>query len=319
MTRDAKKQAERYDLHALRERMLAETGGEVDDSIPELASANPDVCGLAIVDDDGDVRDTPDADLEFSVQSAVKPFVYALALVDDRERVLDAVGTEPTGEAFDAVRLESDTGRPPNPMVNAGALLTANLVSGSTPDERFERILSGLSAFAGRDLRVDDAVSSSEQLLGDRNRALGYLMRSRGTLDHPVDDAISVYARACSIVVSAEVLAVMGATLAFGGRNPVTGAQVVPREIVPIVLSVMATCGMYDGSGRWMRRVGLPAKSGVAGGLFASVPWQLGLGVYSPPLDKKGNSVRGVFACERLSDDMGLHVFGAPAATSGYR
>ncbi|WP_150306653.1 glutaminase A [Planctomonas psychrotolerans] len=317
MTRDAQHTSDRYDLDALRSAMLSERGGEVDDSIPELAAADPDVCGIAIVDRDGDVRDTEDADREFSIQSAVKPFVYALALADagdDGQAVLEAVGTEPTGEAFDAVILESETGRPPNPMVNAGALLTANLVSGSTPDERFERILAGISAFAGHELRVDADVSESEQLLGDRNRALGYLMRSRGTLGVPVDDAISVYARACSLVVSAEVLAVMGATLAFGGRNPVTGEQVVPGSVVTTVLSVMATCGMYDGSGGWMRRVGLPAKSGVAGGLVASVPWQLGLGVYSPPLDEVGNSVRGVLVCERLSDDLGLHVFGPPPA-----
>jgi len=312
MTRTVKPSVAQYDLGALRRDMLAIDDGEVDDSIPELAKANPAVCGLAMVDRDGDVRDTDDADLEFSIQSAVKPFVYALALVDLGDAVLERVGTEPTGEAFDAIRLESDTGRPPNPMVNAGALLTANLVAGSTPDERFKRILSGLSAFAGRELRVDSGVSQSEQLLGDRNRALGYLMRSTGTLEVSVDDAVSVYARACSIVVSAEVLAVMGATLAFGGRNPVTGEQVVPAATVTTVLGVMAMCGMYDGSGRWMRRVGLPAKSGVAGGLVATVPWGFGIGVYSPPLDGEGNSVRGVHACERLSDDLGLHVFGPP-------
>ncbi|WP_165070352.1 glutaminase A [Marisediminicola senii] len=302
--------AAKYDLEGLRERMLEETSGEVDDSIPQLADAEPTVCGIAIADSAGDIRMTDDATIAFSVQSAVKPFVYALALADAGESVLERVGTEPTGEAFDALVLESDTGRPPNPMVNAGALLTASLVDGSSPDERFERILSGISAFAGRDLEIDTEVSNSEQLLGDRNRALGYLMRSSGSLEISVDDAVSAYARACSILVSAELLAVMGATLAFGGRNPQTGVQVVPERVVPTVLSVMATCGMYDGSGRWLRRVGLPAKSGVAGGLVATVPWQLGLGVYSPPLDTEGNSVRGVLACEALSDDLGLHVFG---------
>jgi glutaminase len=195
-------------------------------------------------------------------------------------------------------------------MVNAGALLTANLVDGKGPEAKFERILDGLSAFAGTELHIDTDVSQSEKFLGDRNRALGYLMRSMGTLEEDVDDAISVYARACSVVVTAELLAVMGATLAFGGRNPQTGKQVVPMEVVTTVLSVMATCGMYDGSGRWMRRVGVPAKSGVAGGLVASVPWQMGIGVYSPPLDEEGNSVRGVLACERMSDELGLHMFG---------
>jgi glutaminase len=298
-----------YDLDALRTDMLAVRDGEVDDSIPELEAADPDVCGIAVVDHDGALRSTTDADVEFSVQSAVKPFVYALALADMGEEVLDRVGTEPTGEPFDAVVLESSTGRPANPMVNAGALLTASLVDGSTPDARIERIVAGLSAFAGKELTFDDAVSRSERMLGDRNRALGHLMRSAGTLHVPVEDAITGYARACSVLVSAETLAVMGATLALGGRNPVTGEQVVSAEVVTTVLSVMVTCGMYDGSGRWLRRVGLPAKSGVAGGLVAAAPGVAGIGVYSPPLDPVGNSVRGVLACERFSDDLGLHVF----------
>lgn len=300
-----------YDLDALRSDLLTVRDGEVDDSIPELASADPDVCGIAVVDADGSMRSTADAGREFSVQSVVKPFVYALALADRGEEMFELVGTEATGEPFDAVVLESDTGRPGNPLVNAGALLTANLVDGTTPDERTERILAGLSAFAGRDLVVDEDVARSEYLLGDRNRALGHLMRSLGTLDVPIDDAISVYSRACSVLVTAEILAVMGATLAFGGRNPVTGVQVLDADVVTTVLSVMASCGMYDGSGEWMRRVGLPAKSGVAGGLVACSPWTAGIGVYSPPLDPVGNSVRGVLACERFSDDLGLHVFGA--------
>lgn len=297
------------DLDAVLERLRGIDDGEVDDSIPQLAEADPSDLGLALAFSNGDVRSTGDARVEFSLQSAVKPFVYALALMDDHDDVIGRVGTEPTGEAFDAVRLEEDTGRPPNPMVNAGALLTASLVDGGSPAERLERILSGLSGFAGRQLRVDEDLARSEELCGDRNRALGYLMRSAGTLPVEVDDAIEVYAAACSVVVDAEVLAVMGATLAFGGRNPRTGEQVVPRRVVTEVLSVMATCGMYDGSGQWFQRVGLPAKSGVSGGLVAAVHGVLGIGVYSPPLDEVGNSVRGVAACEQLSDELGLHVF----------
>ena len=301
----------RYDLDALDAKLRDTEGGEVDDSIPELARADSSLFGVATVTDDGEIRSAGDARVPFSLQSAVKPFVYALALMDRGEDfVLEAVGTEPTGQAFDAIVFESETGRPPNPMVNAGALLTANLVDGDGPDERTARILSGLSAIAGRDLEIDRDVAGSERLLGDRNRALGYLMRSAGTLDTDVDDAITVYARACSVLVDTEVLAIMGATLAFGGRNPITGVQALSREVVTETLSVMATCGMYDGSGRWLRRVGLPAKSGVAGGLVAVAPGSLGIGVYSPPLDEEGNSVRGVLACEQLSDDLGLHLFG---------
>jgi glutaminase len=305
---DAHDALARYDLEAVNRQLRATGDGEVDDSIPELAAADPSMFGIATVTADGEIRSAGDASVAFSLQSAVKPFVYALALMDRGEDVLEAVGTEPTGQAFDAIVFESETGRPPNPMVNAGALLTANLVDGVSPEDRIVRILAGLSKIAGRELEIDENVAQSERLLGDRNRALGYLMRSAGTLHVEVDDAISVYARACSVLVDTKVLAVMGATLALGGRNPITGVQALSHEVVTETLSVMATCGMYDGSGRWLRRVGLPAKSGVSGGLVAVAPGRLGIGIYSPPLDEEGNSVRGVLACEQLSDDLALHV-----------
>lgn len=221
--------------------------------------------GVALVGVDGATSSAGDAGTPFSVQSAVKPFLFALALVDTDGGALDRVGIEPTGEAFDAVKLEGGTGRPPNPMVNAGAILTAALVHGGSADERSERILRGLSAFAGRPLSVDEDVAVDEHLLGDRNHALAHLMRSEGTLTITADDAVAAYARACAVLVDAEALAVMGATLAAGGRNPVTGELVVPPAVARDVVSVMATCGVYDGSGRWMRSVGVPAKSSVLG------------------------------------------------------
>lgn len=297
-----------YDLEGLLARLVQQRGGEVDDSIPELASADPDVVGLAVVTADGRVVQAGDSDVVFSLQSAVKPFVYALALADDRERVTEAVGSEPTGEAFDAIHLESGTGRPANPLVNAGALLTATLVAGEDRAAKSARALAGLSAFAGDELVQDTAVSRSEQLLGDRNHALGHLMRSEGLLTMEVDEAVGIYADVCAVQVTTVSLAVMGATLALGGRNPVTGQQVVSEQVARDTMSVMATCGMYDGSGRWLQRVGFPAKSGVSGSLVAAVPRRLGLGVYSAPIDATGNSVRGVLACEALSDDLGLHV-----------
>ncbi|MFG6475243.1 glutaminase A [Microbacterium sp. P06] len=302
-----------YDLEALRERVLPERGGEVDESIPQLAAADSDLCGIAVVLADGTVRASAQADVPFSVQSAVKPFLFALALLDTGGRALDRIGIEPTGEAFDAIKLESGTGRPPNPMVNAGAILTAALVDGDDPDARTDRIVRGLSAFAGRALEIDDEVAHCEHLLGDRNHALAHLMRAEGTLEVGADDAVAVYARACAVLVDAETLAIMGATLALGGVNPVTGKRVVSAEIARDVVSVMATCGVYDGSGRWMRSVGVPAKSSVSGAIVLSAPGVLGAAVVSPPLDERGTSVRGAFVSERLSADLGLHVFGAPA------
>lgn len=299
-----------YNLDELRDRMLAEDGGTVDDSIPQLADADPELCAIALVLPDGTIRSSAQADVAFSVQSAVKPFLFALALLDTDGAALDRIGIEPTGEAFDAIRLESGTGRPPNPMVNAGALLTAALVAGDTVEARNDRILRGLSAFAGRPLEVDEDIASAEHLLGDRNHALAHLMRSEGTLRVSADDAVAVYARACAVLVDAEALAVMGATLACGGVNPVTGERVVPPRIARDVVSVMATCGVYDGSGRWMQSVGVPAKSSVSGAIVLAAPGRLGAAVVSPPLDAQGTSVRGCVACEALSADLDLHVFG---------
>ncbi|UZN04631.1 glutaminase A [Cellulomonas sp. S1-8] len=303
-----------YDLDGLRVRVMAEHGGTVDDSIPQLAAADPDLCGLALVLTDGTLLASAQADVRFSVQSAVKPFLFALALLDTRGDALDLIGIEPTGEAFDAIKLETGTGRPPNPMVNAGALLTAALVDGDDVEARNDRILRGLSAFAAQDLEVDEGVARSEHLLGDRNHALAHLMRAEGTLGVGADDAVAVYARACAVLVDARALAVMGATLACGGVNPVSGERVVPADVARDVVSVMATCGVYDGSGRWMRGVGIPAKSSVSGGIVLSTPGVLGGAVISPPLDEQGTSVRGRLACEALSAELDLHVFGSLAA-----
>lgn len=299
----------RYDLDALRARVRAERAGEVDDSIPQLADADPDLCAVALALADGTVRSSAQSDVAVSVQSAVKPFLFALALLDTGGDALARVGIEPTGEAFDAIKLESGTGRPPNPMVNAGALLTASLVEGVDAEARSDRIARGLAAFAGRPLEIDEDVAHNEHLLGDRNHALAHLMRAEGTLTPSADDAVAVYARACATLVDAETLAVMGATLAFGGVNPRTGERVVPTRVARDVVSVMATCGVYDGSGRWMRAVGIPAKSSVSGAIVLSAPGRLGAATLSPPLDEQGTSVRGRLLSEALSDDLGLHSF----------
>jgi glutaminase len=196
-------------------------------------------------------------------------------------------------------------------MVNAGALLTASLVRGSDPAARDARIAEGLAAFAGHDLEVDEDVAHNEHLLGDRNHALAHLMRAEGTMQVSADDAVAVYARACATLVDAETLAVMGATLACGGVNPRTGVRVVPARVARDVVSVMATCGVYDGSGRWMRAVGVPAKSSVSGAIVLAAPGRLGAAVVSPPLDAQGTSVRGRLASEAISDELHLHSFAA--------
>lgn len=269
--------------------------------IPELAAADPDRLAFAVVGPRGRVRVVGDGEHEFTIQSISKPFVLALALEEcGRERVLECVGVEPSGEPFNAISLAHDTGRPANPMVNAGAIATTALVGEpeSDIDERTARIVSKLSAFAGRSLWVDEAVYASESATGDRNRALGHLLRSYGVMTGSVEAAVETYFRQCSLLVTVRDLAVMAGTLAFGGVNPVTGVRVVSTRVARDVLSIMSSCGMYDYSGEWLLRVGLPAKSGVSGGLLAVAPSQFGVAAFSPRLDAHGNSVRAIAAVE---------------------
>lgn len=297
-------------LQGIRNRVVADDrSGSVADYIPELSLANPDWCAVALASLQGHSYVAGDAAQPFTLQSISKPFVYALALADlGLERVASRVGAEPSGEAFNAISLEAGTGRPANPMINAGAMMATSLVRASNAAERFERIRQCLSAFAGRSLSVDEAVFASEMETGDRNRALAYLMRSAGALQGSVNECVEVYFRQCAISVTTRDLAIMAATLANGGVNPMTGIDVVGDRIAGHVLSVMATCGMYDFSGEWLLHVGLPAKSGVSGGIIAVSPGQFGIGVFSPRLDRHGNSVRGADMLRELSDRFDLHL-----------
>lgn len=266
-------------LDVVHDRLLADRRGDVADYIPELADAAPDKFGIALCGLNGRVYESGDTDIPFTIQSVSKAFVYSLALDDiGMNAVHNRVGAEPSGEAFNSVKLESSTGRPPNPMVNAGAIVTTSLVNGSSSEHRFERILSRLSAFAGRDLAIDESVFTSERVSGDRNRALAYLMRSAGSLTADVNETLDVYFRQCSVLVTSRDLAVMGATLGNGGVNPITGRRVTSAETCQHVMTIMATCGMYDYAGEWLLRAGLPAKSGVAGGLVAASPVNSGSG-----------------------------------------
>lgn len=304
---------------------LAEALGDVepDDSgepaayIPELAAADPERLGAAFATVDGHVYGAGDIDVPFTIQSISKPFAYALALADRGfAPVLAKVGVEPSGEAFNEISLEGGTGRPFNPMINAGAITVHSLAGaeGSRPAERVERVLDGLSAFAGRRLVMDEEVCASEMAHAHRNLAIAHMLRSHDVLTEDAGAVVDGYTRQCSVLVTTRDLAMMAATLANRGVNPLSGEQVVPEPVVRQVLSVMLSCGMYDAAGDWTTQVGIPAKSGVAGGLIGALPGRIGIATFSPRLDRHGNSVRGVSLFERFSSDMGLHVMEVPSA-----
>lgn len=296
-------------LQAVLDRAATGSVGRVADYIPELATVDPARRGIAVASVRGQIHVAGDVDVPFTLQSVSKPFVYALVAAEmGVEAVARHVGFEPSGEPFNAISLEPGTGRPANPMINAGAIVTAALVAGSGPADSSARLVAALSAFAGRELSVDERVYASESATGDRNRALAHLMRAAGVLTRPVEDAVEVYFRQCAVLADARDLAVMGATLANGGVNPLTGVPVVSAAIARHTLAVMTGCGMYDHAGEWLVRVGLPAKGGVAGGIVAVQPAQVGIGVYSPPLDRWGNSALGVAALTALSQEYDLHV-----------
>ena len=297
------------------ESVASDTSGELANYIPELAAVDPDKLAASIAMVDGEQYAAGDSDVEFTIQSISKPFVYALALADrGYDDVLAKVGVEPSGEPFNELSLEDDSGKPLNPMINAGAITTHSLVGppGATQGERMERVISGLSAFAGRRLSVNERVYESELEHAHRNYAIAHMLRGHGILTGDPTVAVQGYTRQCSLMVTVKDWALMAATLANYGVHPVTGEQVVPKDVVRQVLSVMFTCGMYNAAGDWATQVGVPAKSGVGGGIIGAVPGQLGVATFSPRLDGHGNSVRGVELFEQFSDDMGMHVMNVP-------
>jgi len=301
------RQVQRY-LDQIRAEFSGVDAGELADYIPELARVDPDRFGVTLSSSDGYIYESGDSAVEFTIQSISKPFTYALALDRSGPEAVDAkIGVEPSGEAFNEISVDRATKRPKNPMINAGAIAAVSLVPASSPDERFALIQDYYSAFAGRRLDIDADVYASEKATGDRNRAIAYMLASFGVLDDDPDDVLDVYFRQCSLKVTTTDLARMAATLARNGVNPLTGRRVTDAAVVRRTLSVMVTCGMYDAAGDWVSAVGMPAKSGVGGGILAVLPGQLGIGTYSPLLDAKGNSVRSVLLCRRLSEELGLH------------
>ncbi len=285
--------------------------GAVADYIPRLAEADPEQYGIAACTVGGEIAEVGDSAARFSLQSTSKPFAYAGALQRlGRDAVCDKIGVEPTGRSFDSiVRLETGTHRPHNPMINAGAIAVSGLLAAATDDAPIATMLRSFGQFAAAELHVDSATYLSERDTGDQNRAIAYLLRYHGVIDVDVAAALDLYFQQCAILVTCRELAVMAATLADGGHNPVSGEQVVTPEVARDVVAVMSTCGLYDGAGAFLHDVGLPAKSGVSGAIFAVVPGRMGLAAWSPRLDARGNPVRGVAALRELSTSMGLHIF----------
>ena len=298
-------------LERLRSRHANLRDGNVAAYIPELAKADPNWFGIGLTTVDGVSYESGDTRLPFTIQSISKPLAYGLVLEDLGEAAVRArIGVEPTGDVFNSIMLAPGSGSPPNPMVNSGAIAVASMVRPSADRTALERIVDLMSAFVGRRLAVDPAVLESERTTGHRNRAIGHLLRAAGALGEDPDETLDRYFAQCSVTVDAHDLSVIAATLANDGINPLDGRRVISPATVRAILSVMTSCGMYDAAGDWLFSVGLPAKSGVSGGLLAVVPGQLGIGLYSPPLDAHGNSVRGVAVCRDLARDLDLHLVG---------
>lgn len=292
-------------------RSLPHEEGALADYIPELAKVAPGSFGIALATTKGKVHKIGDAELEFTIQSTSKALTYCMALeVCGRDAVLANVGVEPSGDPFNAIEFNPVTRRPYNPMVNAGAIAISGMLRDTLgADTAFDQMLDRFSQAAGRPLKLNEDVYRSEALTGHRNRAIAHLLLSAGALKEPVEPALDLYFKQCSIMVTATDLAVIGATIANLGVNPITGQQVFDIDCVRDTQSVMFSCGMYDFSGGWTYEVGIPAKSGVGGGILGVVNRQLGVGTYSPRLDRNGNSVRGIESFKMMSNVLGLHAF----------
>jgi glutaminase len=278
---------------------------------PALARVSSELFGIAMVGTSGNVYSAGASDYEFAIMSVSKPFVLALvceALGPDQVR--EFVGVNATGRAFNSLEaIERGQQGRTNPMVNSGAIATTSLVPGDSLESRWQCIHQGLSKFAGRTLAMNDEVYHSAMETNHRNQAIARLLHSYGRLKVDPVQAIDLYTRQCSLSVSAHDLAVMGATLADGGVNPITGERVVDPQVCHYVLAVMATAGLYETSGEWLYEIGLPGKSGIGGGIVAVSPGKGGLGTFAPPLDAAGNSVKGQLAAKFLSQRLGMDLF----------
>jgi glutaminase len=292
--------------------------GKNADYIPALAKVNPELFGITLITADGQSFDIGDTQHQFSIQSISKIFTLADVLKNEGAKLVeDKIGVNATGGKFNSIIAieDNEKHRAGNPLVNAGAITTVSFVPGATQDERWQSIISTMNAFSGRKLTVDPEIYKSETDTNTRNKAISYLLKSYETLQGNPEEVLDLYTRQCSVLVTSHDLAVMGATFANGGVNPVTGKQVVTPDIVARTQAVMFTAGLYNTSGEWAYNVGVPAKSGVGGGIMAVVPGKFAVAAFSPRLDDAGNSVRAQRAIQQIVGQLGGNVFmAAPAA-----
>ncbi len=303
-------------INEIHEKHRTLNDGSLADYIPELTRANPEWFGIAVTTVDGRQYLVGETAIDFTIQSVSKPFIYGLALDSlGLEEVRKRIDVEPSGEAFNSISLKPSTGQPRNPMINAGAIAATGMIRAPDVETRFRIIMDRFSEFAGEALSIDDSVYRSESETGWRNRGIANLLRNFNIIEGDVDPILEAYFMQCAILVNSRNLSVMGATLANGGINPITGKRVLSPSTVEKVISVMSTCGMYDYSGNWAFEVGIPAKSGVGGGIIGVLPGQLSVAVFSPLLDENFNSVRGIATFRDLSNSLGLHLFNRPSLT----
>ena len=292
--------------------------GKNADYIPALAKVDSKLFGIALVTPDGKVYTAGDVGAEVSIQSVSKVFTMARVMQDSGAKAIENnMGVDATGQVFNSIiAIEQYKGKEMNPLVNAGAITTTSMIGGGTADAVWRNIMTTLNEFAGRELSVNQEVYKSEAETNQRNQAIAQLMFAYEHISANPMQATDLYTRQCAVSVNAKDLAVMAATLANGGRNPLTGRQVLRTDLVPEVLAVMATAGLYDDSGKWLYTTGLPAKSGVGGGLIAVSPGKFGIAVVSPPLDAAGNSVRGQKAIADISAALGGNPYASTPRTT---
>ncbi|WP_426349574.1 glutaminase A [Alloiococcus sp. CFN-8] len=287
--------------------------GKVASYIPLLGQGNPDHLGIAVTNLDGREYLAGDWEVKYTMQSISKVISLMLAIMDKGSRnVFSKVGMEPTGDGFNSiVNLEvKKLSKPYNPMINAGAIVISSLIEGATVEERIKRIVTFAQKITdNKSIRVNEEVYQSEQETGDRNRALAYFMKSNNILTGSVEESLEVYFKQCSIEVNSRDISRIGAMLANDGILPWTGERIISRETARIVKTIMVTCGMYDESGEFAVHIGIPAKSGVGGGIMAAVPRRMGIGVFGPSLDEKGNSIAGIKMLQELSKELDLSIF----------